>query len=202
MFHRCISAPPHPPQTSEPVGSPTRRARALYDYDAAADDEMTIREGDIIDIVEDDGQWATGERDGKLGMFPISYVEFVPASGGPGGEQDVPEAKQSALRKARALHDYDATAADELSIREGDLIDIVQEDGDGWSVGVLNGQQGSFPTSYVEETEPKAKRQPAAAALTKKSQPPTNKPDSEQGLIVTDLSSESDSSGSDVEMVI
>ena len=42
-----------------------RKARALYDYEAKADDEMSIHEGDVIEIVEDDGQWAAGRLGDK-----------------------------------------------------------------------------------------------------------------------------------------
>lgn len=50
----------------------------------------------------------------------------------------------------RVLYDYEAQNLEELSIREGDIIENVQDLGDGWSVGTLNGDSGQFPTNYCE----------------------------------------------------
>ena len=50
----------------------------MYDYEAQDDDEVSIREHDIIVDVEvlDEG-WAMGtlERTGQRGMIPSNYIE-------------------------------------------------------------------------------------------------------------------------------
>ena len=54
------------------------QCRAMYDYTANMYDELTIRYGDVINIhdkQEDD--WWLGECDGKVGIFPATYVEPV-----------------------------------------------------------------------------------------------------------------------------
>merc|ERR1712000_442656 len=53
--------------------------------------------------------------------------------------------------QAKALYDYDATTADELSFREGDIITILQKDPAGWWEGEFNGQKGWVPANYVQE---------------------------------------------------
>ncbi|GAB6031279.1 hypothetical protein CHUAL_009079 [Chamberlinius hualienensis] len=52
-------------------------AVALYDYEAAADDEITFDPGDIITNIEmiDEGWWK-GDCRGKSGLFPANYVEL------------------------------------------------------------------------------------------------------------------------------
>lgn len=52
-------------------------AVALYDYEAAADDELTFDPGEVITNVEmiDEGWWR-GECRGKIGLFPANYVEL------------------------------------------------------------------------------------------------------------------------------
>merc|ERR1719328_162550 len=52
-------------------------AIALYDYQAAADDEISFDPNDIITNIEmvDDGWWL-GECHGKFGLFPANYVEI------------------------------------------------------------------------------------------------------------------------------
>jgi myosin-1 len=49
--------------------------------------------------------------------------------------------------KLRAAYDYEATAADELSLKEGDLLYLVEKDVSGWWEGELvgTGKKGLFP---------------------------------------------------------
>jgi len=53
--------------------------RALYDYDAEDDTELTIKEGDILHVISETDGWYYGTRktDGKQGNFPSNFVEPV-----------------------------------------------------------------------------------------------------------------------------
>ncbi|XP_049909808.1 drebrin-like protein B [Epinephelus moara] len=55
------------------------RARALYDYQAADDTEITFDPDDIITGIEmvDEGWWRGYGPDGHYGMFPANYVELL-----------------------------------------------------------------------------------------------------------------------------
>lgn len=54
--------------------------RVLFPYEAANDDELTLKEGDLITLlsreVADQGWWR-GELRGKVGVFPDNFVEVV-----------------------------------------------------------------------------------------------------------------------------
>lgn len=52
---------------------------------------------------------------------------------------------------AKALHDYQATADEELSFGEGDTIYVLVKDESGWWQGTANDQTGWFPANFVEE---------------------------------------------------
>ncbi|KAE8292382.1 Drebrin-like protein Actin-binding protein 1 [Larimichthys crocea] len=54
-------------------------ARALYDYQAADDTEISFDPDDIITGIEmiDEGWWRGYSPDGHFGMFPANYVELV-----------------------------------------------------------------------------------------------------------------------------
>ncbi|XP_063964951.1 nostrin-like [Lytechinus pictus] len=74
----ATAAPPPPPPAYQ-VSDTTRvlgQCTAIYDYDATDEDQIDIKEGDVINIVEkgEDGWWK-GEREGKIGLFPASYVK-------------------------------------------------------------------------------------------------------------------------------
>ncbi|KAI4470348.1 cortactin and drebrin [Holotrichia oblita] len=60
-------------------GDPGIQARALYDYQAADDTEITFDPGDIITHIElvDEGWWQGLGPDGSYGLFPANYVELI-----------------------------------------------------------------------------------------------------------------------------
>lgn len=55
------------------------RATVLYDYDADEDNEITIREGDILSNVDqvDDDWWSATAPNGSVGLFPANYVQLI-----------------------------------------------------------------------------------------------------------------------------
>jgi serine/threonine protein kinase len=57
-----------------------RKARAIYDYDARAPDELTFKRNDLIEVFgldEEDEGWYKGRLNGIEGLFPNNYVHFM-----------------------------------------------------------------------------------------------------------------------------
>lgn len=51
-----------------------------YPYKAQNEDELTLKQGDIVTIISKDGQdpgWWKGELNGKIGLFPDNFVAIV-----------------------------------------------------------------------------------------------------------------------------
>ncbi|XP_065185638.1 intersectin-1-like isoform X1 [Sycon ciliatum] len=58
------------------------KVTALFAYDAANDDELTLAQGSVIAVHERGGSWWRGELNGKVGLFPSNYVQEEPAATG------------------------------------------------------------------------------------------------------------------------
>ncbi|XP_068766633.1 mitogen-activated protein kinase kinase kinase 10 [Struthio camelus] len=62
---------------------------AVFDYEAAAEEELTLRRGDVVEVLSKDSTvsgdegWWTGKVQGKVGVFPSNYVSSEPAAVGP-----------------------------------------------------------------------------------------------------------------------
>nr|XP_057914114.1 mitogen-activated protein kinase kinase kinase 21 isoform X1 [Doryrhamphus excisus] len=65
---------------------PTRSLwTAAYDYEASGEDELSLRTGDVVEVLSkdaaisgDDGWW-TGKINHRVGIFPSNYVTYQPA---------------------------------------------------------------------------------------------------------------------------
>ncbi|GFZ47158.1 Class E vacuolar protein-sorting machinery protein hse1 [Saitozyma sp. JCM 24511] len=71
---------PPPPQEAEPVLdlSTATRVRALYTFTSAEVGELNFERGDVIKVL-DRGfkEWWRGACNGKIGIFPVTYVEAI-----------------------------------------------------------------------------------------------------------------------------
>ncbi|XP_031447764.1 mitogen-activated protein kinase kinase kinase 21 [Phasianus colchicus] len=72
-------------------GGPCPLWTALYDYEASGEDELSLRRGDVVEVLSqdaavsgDDGWWA-GKIRQRLGIFPANYVTRQPR--GTAGEE-------------------------------------------------------------------------------------------------------------------
>jgi len=55
--------------------------RALYDFVPEEPNELPLKSGDVVVVLQkNENGWYGGERAGKLGFFPSSYVEIISTS--------------------------------------------------------------------------------------------------------------------------
>ncbi|XP_044749981.1 E3 ubiquitin-protein ligase SH3RF1 isoform X2 [Coccinella septempunctata] len=67
-------------QIITPVPSHLPQCKALYDFRMTNDEEegcLVFKKGDIINVIRRvDENWAEGKLDGKIGIFPLAFVEL------------------------------------------------------------------------------------------------------------------------------
>jgi len=131
--------------------SPPVELVTIYAYEATEENELTFAEGETIFLLEkdDSGWWRGRNKKGQEGVFPSNFVEVVGEEGGTGNTGTV-----EINADFQALYDYEAEDENELTIKEGEVLHVVSET-DGWYFGTNKaGQEGNFPSNFVEPYEP------------------------------------------------
>ncbi|XP_066488334.1 SH3 domain-containing protein 19 isoform X2 [Tiliqua scincoides] len=122
---------------------------ALHDFTAETPEDLSFEKGDHILILEHlDSKWYRGRLNGKEGIFPAVFVHVC--SGG------IKSSKTSCGKKvkAKALYDFHAENADELSFKAGDVVTELEFVDEDWMSGELHGKSGIFPKNFVQILQP------------------------------------------------
>ncbi|XP_070316162.1 sorbin and SH3 domain-containing protein 2 isoform X35 [Odocoileus virginianus] len=128
-------------------------AKAVYDFKAQTSKELSFKKGDTVYILRKiDQNWYEGEHHGRVGIFPISYVEKLTPPEKAQPARPPPPAQPGEIGEAVAKYNFSADTNVELSLRKGDRIILLKRVDQNWYEGKIPGtnRQGIFPVSYVE----------------------------------------------------
>ncbi|XP_057552582.1 sorbin and SH3 domain-containing protein 2 isoform X2 [Hippopotamus amphibius kiboko] len=137
-------------------GTPEREklpAKAVYDFKAQTSKELSFKKGDTVYILRKiDQNWYEGEHHGRVGIFPISYVEKLTPPEKAQPARPPPPAQPGEIGEAVAKYNFSADTNVELSLRKGDRIILLKRVDQNWYEGKIPGtnRQGIFPVSYVD----------------------------------------------------
>uniref|UniRef100_A0AAY4BFT6 Osteoclast-stimulating factor 1 n=1 Tax=Denticeps clupeoides TaxID=299321 RepID=A0AAY4BFT6_9TELE len=138
-------------------------ARAIYDFKAQTAKELSFKKGDAVNIIRQiDSNWYEGEHRGRVGIFPISYVEKMPAVEKQQPARPPPPAQVREVGEAVARYNFNADTNVELSLRKGDRVVLLRQVDQNWYEGKIPGtnRQGIFPVSYVDFVKRSPSRSP------------------------------------------
>jgi len=141
------------------VGKPRQQlflftAIALYDYDGKVEEgKVPFRKGDEIQVVKKHSEegWWEGLANGVYGNFPGTYVsqprEYTPPQKRKSGSINM----RSGRPIARALWDFETDESEKLSLKRGELIEVMDKATLNWWRGLADdGKVGYFPAAFVE----------------------------------------------------
>lgn len=128
---------------------------AAESYQATQATELSLTRGIRVTVIEEvNNDWWRGEVDGRIGIFPISYVEKLYDSICP--DEDAAfygnaafDGNQDSV-SVEALYNFSARNNKELSFPEGAIINVIKDVDDDWYEGTFEGKSGLFPKSYVQ----------------------------------------------------
>ncbi|XP_041080356.1 sorbin and SH3 domain-containing protein 2-like isoform X22 [Polyodon spathula] len=147
-------------------GTPDRekqQARAIYDFKAQTSKELTFKKGDTVYILRQiDQNWYEGEHHGRVGIFPISYVEKLSSTEKSQPARPPPPAQIREIGEAVAKYTFTADTNVELSLRKGERVVLLRQVDQNWYEGKIpgTGKQGIFPVSYVDFIKKGSNRNP------------------------------------------
>ncbi|XP_039606919.1 sorbin and SH3 domain-containing protein 2-like isoform X16 [Polypterus senegalus] len=142
-----------PRNRTGPLDREKQQARAVYDFKAQTAKELTFKKGDTVYILRQiDQNWYEGEHHGRVGIFPISYVEKVPSAEKPQPARPPPPVQTREIGEAIAKYNFTADTNVELSLKKGERVILLRQVDQNWFEGKTPGssKQGIFPVSYVD----------------------------------------------------
>ncbi|XP_070384578.1 vinexin-like isoform X6 [Dermacentor albipictus] len=124
---------------------PKTLAKVLYNFFAQSPKEINLRKGDLVYIRRKvDTNWYEGEHHGLVGIFPVSYVEVIPA------ESAHLQPKRALEGLARAKFNFSAQTPAELSLFRGETVVLVRRVDPNWYEGRMGTKRGICPAAYLE----------------------------------------------------
>ncbi|KFZ64501.1 Neutrophil cytosol factor 1, partial [Podiceps cristatus] len=121
---------------------------AIADYEKNSTSEMALKAGDMVDVVEkSESGWWFCQMKNKRGWVPAAYLE--PMDGPDESEEQEPNyaGEQYLVRKS-----YTAVEEDELTLKEGDTIEVIHKLLDGWWVIRKDETTGYYPSMYLQKS--------------------------------------------------
>ncbi|XP_017679546.1 PREDICTED: neutrophil cytosol factor 1 isoform X1 [Lepidothrix coronata] len=121
--------------------------RAIADYEKSSTSEMALKAGDMVDVVEkSENGWWFCQLKNKRGWVPAAYLE--PMDGPDESEEQEPNYAGESYVVQKS---YSAVEEDELTLKEGDTIEVIHKLLDGWWVIRKDETTGYYPSMYLQK---------------------------------------------------
>ncbi|KAM9846735.1 neutrophil cytosol factor 1 [Aulostomus maculatus] len=142
--------------------------RVIADFVKTSKHELNLRSGDLVEIVEkNQNGWWFCQCESKHGWVPASYLE--PLDGPEETEEDEPNYEGEVYVTIQA---YAAEQEDEISLDQGETIEVIHKLLDGWWVVRKGEETGHFPSMFLRPADKGAKQEVKPLKLQGQKPPP------------------------------
>lgn len=135
-------------QSTEGFNSNLLSGKVLFDFQAESSSELSLTTDEIVTHIRRiDAEWSEGMVRGHTGMFPAVFVEFIDSP----AVINTPPVVSDTVISATVLYDFDAEREEEISLYEGQRVDVVGDSVDDWSkVRTEFGDGGLCPSAFLQ----------------------------------------------------
>lgn len=102
--------------------------KAAYDYTKQNSDEVDLRAGEIVTIIEDDkgDGWAKVSCSSGTGLVPANYLESISNIPNYTTSNNGHTSFLSNLKRAKVIYDYQSQVDEELTITQDDIVTFIE----------------------------------------------------------------------------
>ncbi|XP_025909686.1 NADPH oxidase organizer 1 [Nothoprocta perdicaria] len=138
----------HVPSITQPQASQSYRCIEAFETKDTKNKTFKVAKKEIVEVLIKDmtGWWLVENADKQIAWFPAPYLQGLDARGdGP----SAPSCQEDGCLyfAARA---YESQEADELSLNNGVLVEVVRKSEDGWWLSRYNGRTGYIPSMCLQ----------------------------------------------------
>ncbi|RKP15019.1 hypothetical protein BJ684DRAFT_7721 [Piptocephalis cylindrospora] len=153
--------PTFPQRATAPAAiiPPKKVIRALYDFTAETEHELSFREGDFFHVIgnENDRDWfeAYNPISNVRGMVPVSFFQVIGRS--VSGESGARTSLHRQPLPGLVLYDFTPERPDELACTAGDTVVVIAQSNEEWFVAMHPGKLGGpglVPVAFLEIRDP------------------------------------------------
>ncbi|KAJ1184791.1 hypothetical protein NDU88_001593 [Pleurodeles waltl] len=122
--------------------------RAIADYENTSKTELPLSTSDIVDVVEkSENGWWFCQKKNRRGWVPAAYLE--PLDSADESEEADPNYEGEPYIATKG---YTADQDDEMTLKEGETVDVIHKLLDGWWVVRKDDVTGYFPSMFLQKS--------------------------------------------------
>ncbi|NXD13887.1 NOXO1 oxidase, partial [Nothocercus nigrocapillus] len=138
----------HVPSITHPQASQSYRCIEAFETKDTKNKTFKVAKKEIVEVLIKDmtGWWLVENADKQIAWFPAPYLQQLDIH----GESESASSSQEEGCLYFAARAYESQEADELSLNNGVIVEVVRKSQDGWWLSRYNGRTGYIPSMCLQ----------------------------------------------------